>query len=44
MVGDIPSILCHISIDTNDFERAVRCYDNVLPTLGCKRIMEHAGS
>ncbi len=27
MVGDIPSILSHISIGTNDFERAVGFYD-----------------
>lgn len=41
MVDDIPSILSHISIGTNDFERAIGFYDKVLPTLGCKRIMEH---
>ena len=44
MADDIPSILSHISIGTNDFERAVRFYDKVLPTLGCKRIMEHPGA
>ncbi len=44
MANDIPSILSHISIDTNDFERAVGFYDKVLPTLGCKRIMEHPGA
>ncbi len=44
MMDDIPSILSHISIGTNDLERAVKFYDNVLTTLGCKRIMEHAGS
>ena len=36
-----PSILSHVSLGTNDFERAARFYDAVLPTLGCKRIMEH---
>lgn len=35
-----PSILSHVSIGTNDFERAVAFYDQVLPTLGCKRLME----
>ncbi len=44
MAGDIPSILSHISIGTNDFERAVGFYDKVLPTLGCKRVMEHPGA
>lgn len=38
---DSPSILSHISIGTNRFEQAVAFYDRVLPTLGCKRIMEH---
>ncbi|MGH8701499.1 MAG: VOC family protein [Burkholderiales bacterium] len=39
-----PSILSHVSIGTNDFERATRFYDKVLATLGCKRIMEHPGA
>nr|WP_228060375.1 MULTISPECIES: VOC family protein [unclassified Coleofasciculus] len=41
---DNPSILSHISIGTNDFERAIAFYDQILPTLGCKRIMEHPGA
>jgi len=44
MADDIPSILSHISIGTNDFERAIGFYDKVLPTLGCKRVMEHPGA
>ncbi|MGP1387712.1 MAG: VOC family protein [Thainema sp.] len=39
-----PSILSHISLGTNDFERAVAFYDQVLPTLGCRRLMEHPGA
>ncbi|MBE9079103.1 VOC family protein [Romeria aff. gracilis LEGE 07310] len=39
-----PSILSHVSIGTNDFERAIAFYDQVLPTLGCKRLMEHPGA
>jgi len=39
-----PSILSHVSIGTNEFERATRFYDKVLATLGCKRIMEHPGA
>ena len=44
MTDDIPSIISHISIGSNDFERAVAFYDKVLPTLGCRRIMEHPGA
>ncbi|MCO6060058.1 VOC family protein [Pseudomonas sp. MOB-449] len=43
-MAENPSILSHISLGTNDFERAVAFYDKVLPTLGCKRIMEHPGA
>ena len=40
-MSDIPSIISHVSIGVNDFERAVAFYDKVLPTVGCKKIMEH---
>jgi catechol 2,3-dioxygenase-like lactoylglutathione lyase family enzyme len=36
-----PSILAHISLGTNDFERAIAFYDRVLSKLGCKRLMEY---
>ncbi|HHP7243427.1 MAG TPA: VOC family protein [Elainellaceae cyanobacterium] len=39
-----PNILSHISIGTNQFERAVAFYDKVLSHLGCQRIMEHPGA
>jgi catechol 2,3-dioxygenase-like lactoylglutathione lyase family enzyme len=39
-----PSILSHLSIGTNQFERAVAFYDRVLATLGCKRVMAHPGA
>ena len=39
-----PSILSHISIGTNDFDRAIAFYDQVLSTLGYKRLMEHPGA
>ncbi|WP_017296748.1 VOC family protein [Nodosilinea nodulosa] len=39
-----PSILSHVSIGTNDFDRAIAFYDQVLSTLGCKRLMEHPGA
>lgn len=44
MAEENPSLLSHVSIGTNDFARAVGFYDQVLPTLGCKRIMEHPGA
>ena len=42
-MDEIPSIINHVSIGTNDFDRAVAFYDKVLAVLGCKRIMEHPG-
>lgn len=44
MSDDIPSILSHVSLGTNDFARATAFYDAVLPTLGCRRVMEHPGA
>ncbi|MGH8503522.1 MAG: VOC family protein [Gammaproteobacteria bacterium] len=41
---DNPSILSHVSIGTDQFERAVDFYDKVLPTLGGRRIMQHPGA
>ena len=41
---DNPSILSHISLGTNDFERAIAFYDRVLSTLGCKKIVEYPGA
>lgn len=38
------SILSHVSIGTDDIERAVAFYDRVLPTLGCKRVLAHEGA
>lgn len=39
-----PSIICHLSIGTNQFEDAARFYDQCLTVLGAKRIMEHPGA
>ena len=38
------SILSHVSIGTNDFDRAAAFYDKVMPALGCRRIEEHPGA
>lgn len=39
-----PSILSHVSLGSNDFDRAVVFYDRVLATLGCRRVVEHPGA
>ncbi|MEQ8968042.1 MAG: VOC family protein [Azospirillaceae bacterium] len=44
MIDDIPSILSHVSLGTNDYPRAVAFYDAVLPILGCRKLMEHPGA
>lgn len=44
MENDNPSMISHVSIGTNDFERAVMFYDKVMPTIGCKRILEFPGA
>ncbi len=44
MSDDIPRILSHVSVGTNDFARATAFYDAVLPILGCRRVMEHPGA
>jgi catechol 2,3-dioxygenase-like lactoylglutathione lyase family enzyme len=44
MAEDNPSILSHVSIGTNDFERAVAFYDKVMPALGCRRMEEFPGA
>lgn len=37
-----PSIMSHVSVGTNDLDRALAFYDAVLATLGGKRLIEHA--
>lgn len=44
MTTENPSILSHMSIGTNRFDEAVAFYDQVLATLGCKRILAHPGA
>lgn len=44
MQDENPNIISHISIGTNDFDSAVKFYDKVLATLGCKQIMYHPGA
>lgn len=44
METENPSIISHISIGTNNFDRAVVFYDKVLATLGCKQIAKYPGA
>ncbi|KAF1719458.1 VOC family protein [Pseudoxanthomonas wuyuanensis] len=39
-----PSLLSHISVGSNDFERATAFYDAVMPTLGARRIEAFPGA
>lgn len=42
-MDDNPSIMSHVSIGTNDLDRAVAFYDAVMPTLGARRLEAFPG-
>lgn len=44
MADDNPSIISHVSLGTNDLERAGRFYDAVLAAISSRRVMEHEGA
>lgn len=44
MADEIPSIVHHVSIGTNDLERAVAFYDAVLATVGARKLYEFPGA
>lgn len=44
MSSDNPSIISHVSIGTNQFDKARAFYDKVLATLNIVTIMEHPGA
>jgi catechol 2,3-dioxygenase-like lactoylglutathione lyase family enzyme len=44
MADENPSMMSHVSIGTNDFERSVKFSDRALAPLGVRRIMEHPGA
>lgn len=44
MSTDNPSMISHLSIGTNDFDRSVNFYDSVLPVLGCKQMEKYPGA
>ena len=43
MSAENPSIMSHVSIGTNEYERALAFYDAVMPAIGAKRIYEPEG-
>jgi len=40
---ELPSIMGHVSIGTNQFDKAVDFYDKVLATIGAHRVLEVGG-
>jgi catechol 2,3-dioxygenase-like lactoylglutathione lyase family enzyme len=44
MADENPSIMHHVSIGTNDFDRAVAFYDKVMETIGARRVFEFPGA
>lgn len=42
-MSEIPHILSHVSIGTNQFEKAVAFYDAVMPILGCRKVEDYPG-
>ena len=43
MSDEIPSIMSHVSIGTNDYAAATAFYDKVMPTIGAGRVFEPEG-
>ncbi len=39
-----PSLMSHVSLGTNDFDRAVAFYEAALQPLGGRRLMDHPGA
>ena len=44
MSNPSPSVISHVSVGTNNFERARAFYDAVMPCVGARVIMEHPGA
>lgn len=44
MSDEIPSIVHHLSLGTNDFDRAAAFYDRVMPTIGARKVMSFPGA
>lgn len=41
---EAPSIISHLSLGTNDYERARDFYEQLLAVLGCHKMLEHPGA
>ena len=44
MSEENPSIVSHLSIGSNHFEKALSFYDSVMPTLGARQVMKFEGA
>ncbi len=44
MADEIPSIVHHLSLGTNDFERAAAFYERVMPTVGARKVLSFPGA
>ena len=44
MSDEIPSIVHHLSLGTNDFDRALAFYDRVMPTVGARKVLSLPGA
>jgi len=44
MAEDVPTIINHVSLGSNNLDQALDFYDQVLATIGAGRIMSHPGA
>jgi catechol 2,3-dioxygenase-like lactoylglutathione lyase family enzyme len=44
MAEDVPSIMNHVSLGSNNLELALAFYDKVLATIGASRLVSHPGA
>ncbi len=44
MSNPSPSVISHVSIGANDFDKLRAFYDAVMPSVGAKALMEHPGA
>lgn len=44
MPNENPSIISHVSLGTNDFEKAIAFYDKVMASIGAKRVLQFEGA
>lgn len=44
MTDEVPTIMNHVSIGSNNLDQALDFYDKVLATIGASRLMSHPGA